>query len=196
MRRYAALLAALIALAAVLAMVAAAPEPALAAPANDNFANAITVTTPAVSGIIATGTNVGATTEAGEPTVLTGCTSGNTTTGATVWYTWTSPGSSGTVVFDTYGSDFDTVLGVFTGSPVNALTLQACNDDFGSSLRSGVALTYAPITTYRIQVGGFGGATGTVVLNMSLGADVVVNNAGDTRPDGAAAEVIVAGDPN
>src|SRR3970282_1102225 len=40
-------------------------------------------------------------------------------------------------------------------------------------------LSYAASTTYRIQVGGFSGATGNLVLNMSLGAAIYVNNTAD-----------------
>src|SRR5438477_11397760 len=85
-----------------------------AAPANDNFANAIAVTTPTTSGIVAAADTTGASVEAGEPASLSGCNS----TGKTVWYDWTSPAGTGTVIFDTFGSNFDTILGIYTGSAV------------------------------------------------------------------------------
>ncbi|MDP2675425.1 MAG: hypothetical protein Q8Q00_11055 [Dehalococcoidia bacterium] len=182
-------------LAAVFVMLPTAPELALAAPANDNLADAIAIATPATSGIVATGSNVGATTEGSEnqPCDI----------GATVWYTWISPASTGTVVFDTWGSDFDTVLAVYTGSGF-PLTNVGCNDDlFPSSTRESVqstlALTYAASTTYRIQVGGYSGTTGNVVLNMSLGAAIYVNSIADTDTrDGAItlreAMLLAAGD--
>ena len=157
-------------------------RPALAAPANDNFANAIAITTPATSGIVAVGDNIGATTEGGE--------SQPCNIGATVWYNWTSPASTGTVVFDTWGSDFDTVLAIYTDGSF-PLSSVGCNDDLfppagRQSLQSTSALTYAAGTTYRIQVGGYSGATGNVVLNMSLGAAIYVNSIADTDTrDGA-----------
>jgi len=148
--------------------------PALAVPANNNFADAIAITTPAVSGIVAVGDNFGATTEAGEP--------GPCSISGTTWYTWTSPVSPGTVVFDTYGSDFDTALGIYTGDAVNALFGAGCNDDFdygGAGRQSALTLSYAASTTYRIQVGGFGANTGNFVLNMATGSDIFVTTTAD-----------------
>ena len=46
---------------------------------------------------------------------------------ATVWYRFT-PSQSGPVALSTEGSDYDTTLAVFTGSP-GALNEVACNDD-------------------------------------------------------------------
>src|SRR5438093_2977331 len=85
------------------------------APPNDSFANAVLVSTPATSGLVATGNNTGAGVEAGEPTALT-CSTGSPTTGATIWYDWTSPAGTGTAVFDTYGSSYDTVVGIYNRS--------------------------------------------------------------------------------
>ncbi|HET9476590.1 MAG TPA: hypothetical protein VFP63_03795, partial [Dehalococcoidia bacterium] len=162
--------------ASILVQVPGAPPAALAVPANDNLANAHVITTPAVSGIVATGSNVGATTEGSENT--NPC----VPTGKTVWYTWTSPGTPGTIVFDTWGSDFDTVLATYTGSAF-PLSVVGCNDDF-SSTNSGLTMAYTADTTYRIQVGGFSSASGNLVLNMALGADIVVDtNADNTTSD-------------
>ena len=95
-------------------------------PSNDNFANA-----EAISGSTGnvTGTNEFATQEAGEPNHA------NRGQSTTVWYRWTAP-SSGTFAFDTRGSDFDTTLGIYTGTAVNALTVVASNDDADSELYS------------------------------------------------------------
>jgi subtilisin-like proprotein convertase family protein len=151
------------------------PPPVAAAPANDAFSNAITIVATATDPVVATGSTVGATTETGEPT--------SCFTGATVWYSWTSPGFAGTVAFDAYGSSFDTVLGVYTGNAVNALSGVGCNDQFGGPM-GGIAFSFAASTTYRIQVGGSFGATGNFVLNISFGASMVVNTATDaTTPD-------------
>ena len=151
----------------------------LAAPANDNLADAIAITTPATSGIVASGTNAGATFEGGEIRPCDG------SFGATVWYTWTSPGTPGTAVFDTFGSNIDTVLAIYTGSGY-PLTSVGCNDDLSGAGPSALTLTYAAGTTYRIQVGGYNGATGSVVLSMSTGAAMYVNNNADTNTsDGA-----------
>src|SRR5436309_1627874 len=90
-----------------------------AAPANDAFASSQVLT--GSSGSI-TGTNVGATKEAGEPNHA-----GNSG-GHSVWYQWTAP-ASGTVVFDTVGSNFDTLLAIYRGTSVSCLTAVASNDD-------------------------------------------------------------------
>ncbi len=98
-----------------------------AAPANDDFANAA-----ALSGLPAnaTGTNVDATTESGEPE-HTDFPSGNPGEHS-VWWSWTAP-SDGDITVGTCGSDFDTLLAVYTGSSVEALTRVARNDTaFGS----------------------------------------------------------------
>ena len=76
---------------------------------NDNFANRTVI-----SGTSATlsGSNSGATKEAGEPNHA-----GNAG-GKSVWWTWTAP-SDGTVTIDTAGSSFDTLLAVYTGTSVS-----------------------------------------------------------------------------
>jgi hypothetical protein len=78
------------------------------APANDNFANAQVIT--GGSGSVA-GTNVNATTEAGEPG------SG----GASVWYVY-SVTSGGVLQIDTCGSSFTPLVTAYTGSSLTALT--------------------------------------------------------------------------
>src|SRR5262249_30122891 len=89
------------------------------APANDNFANATALTG---SSPTATGTNVSASKETGEPNHA-----GNAG-GHSVWWKWTAPS---TRTFPTRRStnNFDTLLGVYTGSAVNSLTAVASNDD-------------------------------------------------------------------
>jgi hypothetical protein len=160
-------------------------SPALAVPANDNFSDAITITAPPVSGVVESGTSAGATTETGEPTSypfpIAECNSQATGTfGSTVWYSWTAPETK-TYVLDTYGSDIETVLAIYTGNAVDSLTLVKCSRDFptnalGNDSAFEVAVTQG--TTYRIQVGTVGG-TGNFILNMSLGAEMFVNNVDD-----------------
>src|SRR4029077_15365938 len=85
---------------------------ALAQPANDNFINAQVIIN--ASGTIQ-GSNVGATKEPGEPSIALN------DGGASVWYRWTAPANL-TITFQTVNSDFDTIMGVFTGNSVDALT--------------------------------------------------------------------------
>ena len=87
--------------------------------------------------------------------------------GATAWYKWT-PSTSGTATITTSGSGYDTVLAVYTGSSVGALTNVACNDDISSTdLDSRVSFSATAGVTYRIQAGGYNGATGTLNLRVN-----------------------------
>ncbi|MDQ2982478.1 MAG: metallophosphoesterase [Actinomycetota bacterium] len=128
-----------------------------AAPANDPFAAAQVVSG---AGGSVTGSNVAATKESGEPS------HGGNAGGASVWYRWTAP-SSGTLTVDTIGSSFDTLLAVYSGSAVNALTRLASNDDYNGASTSRVTLTVTSGATYQIAVDGWGGATGTAKLGWS-----------------------------
>ena len=89
---------------------------------NDNFANPQFI--GGVSGL-AYGSDVGATKEPGEPNHAAG-----NAGGSSIWYQWSAP-AGGTVTLDTLGSDFDTMLAVYTGSAYGALTTIASNDDIG-----------------------------------------------------------------
>jgi hypothetical protein len=122
---------------------------------NDNFANAQPLS--GNSGSVSDN-NVGATTEAGEPSIA------GVTTGASVWFSWTAP-ASGQATFDTFGSSFDTVLGVYTGNSVFALTPVASNDDYGSGYQSRASFAATSGVTYMIAVAGYRGASGAIVLN-------------------------------
>src|SRR4030095_9310175 len=89
-----------------------------AQPANDQFANAITLNCPIVTTV---GSNVGATKPfggggGGEPSIPPP--SLGTFGGASVWWNWTAA-ASGQTTIDTEGSSFNTLLGVFTGTAVN-----------------------------------------------------------------------------
>jgi len=105
-----------------------------------------------------TASNVGATSQSGEPTTYGG---GNVNS---MWYSWTAP-SAGSLVVQTCGgsTNFDTTLQTFTGSAVNALATVATNDD-ACGLQSTNTVTVTSGTTYRIQVDGYGNNTGTFTL--------------------------------
>jgi hypothetical protein len=131
-------------------------------PANDAFASAQTIsgTTGTVNG-----TTVGATLQTGEPNHA-----GETgTNGRSVWYSYT-PATNGTLTVDTCtATGFDSIIGVYTGTTVNALTQRASGDeDCGDSdARATLAVTGG--TTYRIAVAGYQGDAGTFTLTWSLG---------------------------
>ncbi len=87
-----------------------------------------------------------------------------------VWWAWTPP-VSGPATIDTFGSDFDTTLAVYTGNTHVALTPvpNGCNDDAsGSNDRSSVTVQVAAGQTYKIRVDGFGSESGVITLNHRL----------------------------
>jgi hypothetical protein len=74
-----------------------------------------------------------------------------------VWYQWTAP-YSGNFLFDTCGSDFDTVLAAATGTFIRDLALIAANDDTTSicpGLQSVISFVAEAGTVYQISVNGF-----------------------------------------
>ena len=140
----------------------AVPGMALAAPPpNDDFADA-----HAISGLAGTveGTNVEATYELDEPDHAAEPPT------VSVWYRWTAPGD-GAVTFDLCGSDFDTILAVYTGSALASLTGVAANDDsFDDACgfrASRSTFTAVAGTEYLIAVDGYLGDTGSFVLRWS-----------------------------
>jgi hypothetical protein len=151
----------------------AVPVPALAAPPNDNFSTATTLAGLPTS---STGTNIAATAEVGENTCAVQCFGGSS-----VWYSWTAPSSS-PIVIDTCTSNFDTLLGVFTGTAVNSLTPVATNNDGASCPpASQVSFTAAAGTTYRILVDGLSGAEGTIRLQIAASPAVPATTATGQR---------------
>ena len=127
----------------------------MAVSSNDFFTNAITIN--GIQGMT-NGTNLRATKESGEPTI-----SGNGG-GASIWYQWTAP-ASGSATFDTIGSSFGTLLGVYTGTSVGSLTLVGGDQGSAGGGQSRVIFTAASGATYRIAVDGVNGSMGNVVLN-------------------------------
>ena len=137
-------------------------------PTNDNFANAVHLTGEVAA---AQGSNVGATSEQGEPF--------NTfnSAGQSIWYSWLAPPHAGQVTVSTTGSSFDTTLGVYTGSSVSGLAQVTSNDD--DPTRAGVntslvSFQATPGTTYLISVDGSTSSsttTGMVDLSVSAAPD-------------------------
>jgi hypothetical protein len=116
-----------------------------------------------------------ATREAGEPAHA------GTSGGASVWWRWVAP-VSGRMLFLTEGSDFDTVLAVYTGDSLSSLRSVASNDDVSGALWSRVSFEARAGTTYWIAVDGFRGTTGRVRLSWRTEAgSAAVRPAGDMR---------------
>jgi hypothetical protein len=107
--------------------------------------------------------------------------------GSAMWYTWT-PLLGGVATFTTAGSDFDTVLGVYTGSaPNNLVPVPSAinNDDGGGYLCSRVSFNASALTTYVIGVDGYYGAQGNIVLTWGVAL-------GDSLPTASATPLAVA----
>ena len=78
-------------------------------------------------------------------------------------YTWTAP-SSGSYVFDTSGSQFDTILDIRrynTGASVG------CNDDSSGTLQSTVTASLSAGQTVIIVIDGYGSGSGSYRLNIN-----------------------------
>ncbi len=124
-----------------------------------------------------TGHNFGATTEPGEPLHA------GATNGASLWWSWTAP-QSGLVQLDTTGSTntsgavLDTVLAVYTGTSLNALTPVVANNDEAPGLPSSKLIFRAAAgVTYQFAVAGARDINGTVpVGNITLNLAQAPNN--------------------
>jgi hypothetical protein len=126
-------------------------------PANDAFASAQVLTGYSAT---ASGNTSGASLQAGEPNHA------GAPGGASVWYSWT-PAYSGSAVVDTLGSGFDTLVGIYTGASVSALTTISGNDNFGALPQSRATFSVTSGTTYYIAVDGYSGATGAMTVTVN-----------------------------
>jgi len=174
-------------------------------PANNNFDSASALSNTNNTGNISS-SSILATKEAGEPNHA-----GNAG-GQSVWWKWTAP-ASGQLSIDTQGSNYDTLLALYTGKAVNALNNLTFNDNDGFSIGTSSVLLQAQAgQEYKIAVDGYNGTAGFLQLNWRLtpfananlsvdisGPDAIspgiqqpyvitVNNAGQT----AAANVAIA----
>src|SRR5438552_2711315 len=145
---------------------------------SDSFANASAL---GGSSLTASGSNVGASKEPGEP-------DHGGPGGASMWWRWTAP-ASGQAIIDSFGSGFDTLLGVYTGSAVNALTLVAANNDAGGMLQSRVMFQAPAGVEYRIAVDGYVGATGPITLHIAAAP-----SGGEPSNNAFAAAIELSGD--
>jgi subtilisin family serine protease/outer membrane protein assembly factor BamB len=124
-------------------------------PFNDDFATRARVSG---SNLVVRAVSTGATTEA-EPAIAGQAAS------STLWWEWTAT-LSGTVRVSTDGSSYDTLLGVFTGGSLEALTAVASNDDEPGKVTSRLEFNAQAGTTYQIVIGGKAGASGLTLLDV------------------------------
>lgn len=131
-------------------------ETPLSPPANDEFANASIIKIPDGQTV---SYNSNAEKESGEPSHA------GKAGGRSVWWEWT-PDKAGTVSINTHGSDFDTVLAIYSGTDLNDLTLLAANDNDSASLNSRITANVRTGESYFIAVDGSSiSESGQIVLN-------------------------------
>jgi plastocyanin len=132
-------------------------------PANDQCSSAIAMT-PSTLYTVST---AGATTS-GDPSPSCG-----TTLGKGVWYTITAA-ATGPITISTCGSDFDTILAVYTGACGSLTAVSgACNDDDGVScidVTASLVFSATAGTTYRILAGGYTADSGTLKIMATAAA--------------------------
>jgi hypothetical protein len=87
--------------------------------------------------------------------------------GASLWYAWRAPRTA-TFMFETTGSEIDTVLAVYEGDALAALSEVASNDDAQGSLQSLVRFAATAGVLYRIAVDGYAGKQGAIRLAWSM----------------------------
>jgi len=117
---------------------------------------------------IARGSNEGAGLETNEPV------HGNKRSAGSIWLTWKAP-STGLVTFDTEGSNFDTLLAVYTGNTLAELIeIKAADDKRNDDVVNGrgrvkysseISFNAEAGSDYHIAVVGFSGERGDVVIN-------------------------------
>ncbi|MFH1816197.1 MAG: S8 family serine peptidase [Pseudomonadota bacterium] len=125
---------------------------------NDAFAAA-----RVLNGVSASdsGSNVLASSETGEPAH-----DGIAAT-RSLWWVWTAP-ASGILTLDTNGSNFDTMLAIYTGNALSSLALLESDDDGGAGVQSRLETVVTAGTLYRIVVDGFEADTGSIMLNLAF----------------------------
>jgi subtilisin family serine protease len=127
-------------------------------PYNDDFAKRGVITGEA---IIARSASQRSTRESGEPTHAGAAGNGS------LWWTWTAP-RTGVVTLDTAGSDYDTLLNVYTGAALASLVSVASNDDESGSLKtSKLTFNATAGTAYQIALDNKSTTTGVAILRLS-----------------------------
>jgi hypothetical protein len=101
---------------------------------------------------------------------------------ASVWYSYTAPATR-RIYVDTFGTNYDTFIAVWTKNINDTLNLITCNDNSSGLLQSSVNFAVTNGTTYYIQAAQKNPGTtptlppgGTLVFNVTTFADVNASN--------------------
>jgi hypothetical protein len=114
--------------------------------------------------------------------------------GHTVWYQFT-PTEDLRINANTFGSDYDTGIAVYTGEP-GALTQIVCNDDviLGQFVQSLVTFDAVAGTTYFFMVGSFGDSPGgNLVFNVGVSPELGLTIDPRGSVNAATGEVTISG---
>jgi hypothetical protein len=128
------------------------------APGNDAFTNRISLAGTLAS---VSASNLYATRESGEPAHF------SQPGGRSIWYSWRAP-VSGPVTVTCRGDNFFTLLDVYTGNAVTALTNVAGRFVTFNQTNFTSTLTFSAVAyrTYALAVDGFNGLTGAIEMNL------------------------------
>lgn len=114
---------------------------------NDHFNHATTFSSTTFTDTMTTS---GATVAGDDPYLSAAC--GISGQGkVTVWYKYT-PGTNTAISLDTFNTNYDTFIAIWTGSQ-GSLSPVVCNDDYGGRRQSQVAFRAQAGTTYYIEIG-------------------------------------------
>ncbi|MBE9562323.1 MAG: hypothetical protein IMF12_05620 [Proteobacteria bacterium] len=138
----------------------------MAAPDNDDLANATDITLLPTS-LQQDSTDATNETNEASPT----CLSNEPNPG--VWFKYTASASQ-TVVFDTFGTDYDTTLSIWKNNE-HPLIPMDCNDDHSNLKQSLLNVELETGITYYINVGGYNGTNGNLTFNAKL-VDTLTND--------------------
>jgi len=125
---------------------------------NDTFANALVIGQVPYQSVVST---ADATTGAEDPWVVCD----NESTERSVWYLFT-PAVDGPVRVNTFGSNYNTLLAVFTGSPGNFSWVR-CNNDADSTPQSSLIVQGTAGQRLAILVTSYSGTGGSLTLNVA-----------------------------
>lgn len=140
-------------------------------PSNDNINSAKTIDNVPYSDNMNTSA---ATVDTQYDPLLTNCPADLGQRFNSVWYRFTPP-SSNVYSIDTFGSGYDTVLGIWSGNR-GALTSVGCNDDSGSGTQSSLNPNLVGGQMYYIEIAGY---TGPLATGLSTQPEDKLNVAGD-----------------
>jgi len=132
-------------------------------PFNDSFRARAHVTGSRLS---VKSSTIGATLDTAEPLV------GGYTGGASLWWEWTAP-VSGPVNLTTYGSNFLTLAGVYSGTSLSSLNPIASAKATGTSVTTTATLNFDAVagSVYQITIDGVNGQTGMVNFTLQYKND-------------------------